>query len=101
VSKLWRTGVLWLSQRMIERAVRLAQLVEASADDNAWLCRGQAPADVARHRLQLGASVVITSSADGADASPRTDTERNGVRAAVEVRGLVGKVEDLRKKLVV
>jgi fructokinase len=56
-------------QRMIERAVRLAQLVKASADDITWLYPGQAPADVARHWLRLGAAiVVITSSADGADA---------------------------------
>lgn len=56
-------------QRMIERAVRLAQLVKASADDIAWLYPGQAPAEVAGHWLRLGASVVvITSSADGADA---------------------------------
>jgi fructokinase len=56
-------------QRMIDRAVRLAHLVKASADDVAWLYPDRAPADVARHWLGLGASVVvITRSADGADA---------------------------------
>ena len=56
-------------QRMIERASRLAHLVKASADDIAWLYPGQSPAEVARHWLRLGATVVvITRSADGADA---------------------------------
>ena len=56
-------------QRMIERAIRLAHLVKASADDIAWLYPGQSPAEVARQWLRLGATVVvITRSADGADA---------------------------------
>ena len=56
-------------QRMIERAIRLAHLVKASEDDIAWLYPGQSPAEVARHWLRLGATtVVITRSADGADA---------------------------------
>src|SRR6516164_3080588 len=57
------------SRRMIERAVRLAHLVKASSDDVAWLYPGQRPDEVARHWLRLGATVVvITGSADGADA---------------------------------
>jgi fructokinase len=54
---------------MIERAVRLAHLVKASSDDIAWLYPDQRPDEVARHWLRLGAAVVvITGSADGADA---------------------------------
>ena len=57
------------SRRMIERAVRLAHLVKASSDDVAWLYPGQRPDEVARHWLRMGARVVvITGSADGADA---------------------------------
>jgi fructokinase len=56
-------------RRMIERAVPLAHLVKASADDIAWLYPGQRPDEVAQHWLRLGATVVvITASADGADA---------------------------------
>jgi fructokinase len=56
-------------QRMIERAVRLAHLVKASTDDIAWLYPHQRPGEVARYWLGLGATVVvITGSADGADA---------------------------------
>jgi fructokinase len=56
-------------QRMIERAVRLAHLAKASVDDIAWLYPDWAAADVARHWLRLGATVVvITRSGDGADA---------------------------------
>jgi len=62
-----RTG-----QRVTERAVRLAHLAKASTDDVAWLYPDQAPTDVARHWLELGATVVvITGSADGADAFTR------------------------------
>jgi len=56
-------------RRMIERAVRLAHLVKASSDDIAWLYPDQRPGEVAGHWLRLGATVVvITASADGADA---------------------------------
>jgi fructokinase len=56
-------------ERMIERAVRLAHLVKASTDDIAWLYPDRRPDEVARHWLRLGPSVVvITASADGADA---------------------------------
>lgn len=56
-------------QHMVERAVRLAHLAKASADDIAWLYPGQAADEVARHWLTLGAAVVvITRSASGADA---------------------------------
>jgi fructokinase len=56
-------------QRMMERAVPLAHLIKASTDDIAWLYPGQRPDEVARHWLRLGATVVvITGSADGADA---------------------------------
>ena len=56
-------------QQMIERAIRLAHLVKASTDDIAWLYPGHSPAEVARQWLRLGATVVvITGSADGADA---------------------------------
>jgi fructokinase len=56
-------------QRMVERAVRLAHLAKASTDDVAWLYPGRTADEVARRWLGLGASVVvITSSADGADA---------------------------------
>jgi fructokinase len=55
-------------QRVVERAIRLAHVAKASTDDVAWLYH-QAPDEVARHWLQLGATaVVITSSTDGADA---------------------------------
>jgi fructokinase len=54
-------------QRAVERALRLAHLAKASTDDVAWLYPGQAPEEVARGWLELGATVVvITSSADGA-----------------------------------
>ena len=54
-------------QRVVERALRLAHLAKASTDDVAWLYPDQAPDEVARHWLELGATVVvITSSADGA-----------------------------------
>jgi fructokinase len=60
-------------QRLIERGVPLAHLVKASTDDIAWLYPGQGPGEVARHWLRLGAAVVvITSSADGADAVTAT-----------------------------
>jgi fructokinase len=56
-------------QRMVERAVRLAHLAKASTDDIAWLYPDQTTEEVARRWLELGATtVVITSSADGADA---------------------------------
>jgi len=56
-------------QRLVERAVRLAHLTKASTDDIAWLYPGQTAAEVARRWLALGVTVVvITSSADGADA---------------------------------
>jgi fructokinase len=56
-------------QRVVERAIGLAHVAKASTDDVAWLYPGQAPGEVARHWLRLGATVaVITSSADGAGA---------------------------------
>jgi fructokinase len=56
-------------QRAVERAVRLAHLVKASADDIAWLYPDQTVHEVARRWLGLGATVVvITRSASGADA---------------------------------
>jgi fructokinase len=56
-------------QRVVERAVGLAHLVKASTDDVAWLYPDWTPDRVARHWLRLGATaVVITSSADGAEA---------------------------------
>jgi fructokinase len=56
-------------QRVVERAIRLAHLAKASTDDVEWLYPGWTPGQVARHWLQLGATtVVITSSADGAEA---------------------------------
>jgi fructokinase len=54
-------------QRVVERAIRLAHLAKASTDDVAWLYPDRTPDEVARHWLELGATVVvITSSADGA-----------------------------------
>ena len=54
-------------RRVVERAIGLAHLAKASTDDIAWLYPDLTPAEVARHWLQLGATVVvITSSADGA-----------------------------------
>jgi fructokinase len=54
-------------QRVVERAIQLAHLAKASTDDVAWLYPDQTPDEVARHWLELGATVVIiTSSADGA-----------------------------------
>lgn len=56
-------------RRMAERGVRLAHLVKASAEDVGWLYPRWSAADVARHWLGLGpAVVVITGSANGADA---------------------------------
>jgi fructokinase len=60
-------------QRVVESAIRLAHLAKASTDDVAWLYPGQTAEEVARRWLGLGTSVVvITSSADGADAYTRT-----------------------------
>jgi fructokinase len=57
------------ARRVVERAVRLAHLAKASADDIAWLYPGRTARQVAQHWLGLGAIVVaITGSADGADA---------------------------------
>jgi fructokinase len=54
-------------QRVVEHAIRLAHLVKASSDDVAWLYPDRTPDEVARHWLELGATVVvITASADGA-----------------------------------
>jgi fructokinase len=56
-------------QRKVERAVRLAHLAKASADDIAWLYPDRTADEVARHWLRLGATVVIiTGSASGAEA---------------------------------
>ena len=53
----------------IERAVRLAHLAKASADDLAWLYPGLLLDEVAKRWLGLGATVVvITRSDSGADA---------------------------------
>ena len=53
----------------IERAVSVAHLAKASADDIAWLYPDLAVSEVAGHWLRLGATlVVITRSASGADA---------------------------------
>ncbi len=53
----------------IERAVSLAHLAKASADDIDWLYPGLTAGEVAAHWLRLGAAlVVITRSASGADA---------------------------------
>jgi fructokinase len=61
-------------QRVVERALGLAHLAKASTDDVAWLYPDQALDEVARHWLELGASVVvITSSADGAYAYTAQD----------------------------
>jgi fructokinase len=69
---------------VVERAVRLAHLTKASSDDIAWLYPGQSAADVARHWLELGTTVVvITGSADGADAF--TSRGRSVHRPALEV----------------
>jgi fructokinase len=55
-------------QRVVERAIAVAHLAKASADDLAWLYPDQALEDVARRWLGLGATiVVITGSASGAD----------------------------------
>ena len=55
-------------QRVVERAITVAHLVKASADDVAWLYPDQPLDDVARRWLDLGAIiVVITRSASGAD----------------------------------
>ena len=59
-------------QRLVERAIRLAHLAKASTDDVAWLYPGQTADEVARRWTGLGPSVVvITGSADGADAFTR------------------------------
>ena len=56
-------------QRVVERALGLAHLAKASTDDVAWLYPDRTPEEVARHWLELGATVVaITSSTDGAHA---------------------------------
>ena len=56
-------------RRVVERAIPLAHLVKASTDDLEWLYPGQAPDQVVRHWLRLGATTaVITGSADGAQA---------------------------------
>ena len=54
-------------QQVVEHGIGLAHLAKASTDDVAWLYPDQAPDQVARHWLRLGATVVvITSSTDGA-----------------------------------
>jgi len=54
---------------VVERAITLAHLAKASTDDVEWLYPDQTPDQVARHWLRLGPSTVImTSSADGAEA---------------------------------
>ncbi len=56
-------------RRAVERAVRLAHLVKASADDVAWLYPDQGPGGAAQRWLGLGATaVVITRGDEGADA---------------------------------
>ncbi len=56
-------------RRVVERAVRLAHLAKASADDIAWLYPDRTLDEVAQRWLGLGATiVVITRSAGGADA---------------------------------
>lgn len=56
-------------QLMVERGVRLAHLAKASEEDVAWLYPDRTVAEVARHWLRLGATVVvITDGANGVDA---------------------------------
>lgn len=56
-------------QLMVERGIRLAHLAKASEEDIAWLYPDRTVAEVARHWLRLGATVVvITDGANGVDA---------------------------------
>ena len=78
-------------QRVVERAIRLAHLVRASTDDVAWLYPDRTRDEVARHWLQLGATVVvITSSADGADAYTAQGWSARRPALDVEVVDTVG-----------
>ncbi len=73
-------------RRVVERAIALAHLAKASTDDVEWLYPDQTPDQVARHWLRLGAStVVITSSADGAEAftAPGWSVRRPALDVAV------------------
>ncbi len=57
-------------RRRVERLVRLADVVKASADDVAWLYPDAAPTDIAESWRALGpAFVVITDGAEGSFAS--------------------------------
>ncbi len=56
-------------QRMVERGVRLAHLVKASAEDISWLYPRRTTDEIARHWLRLGAvAVVVTDGGNGASA---------------------------------
>ena len=61
------------ARQRVEAAVECAHLAKASAEDIAWLYPGATAEEVARRWLGLGAAlVVITASAQGADAfTPR------------------------------
>jgi fructokinase len=55
------------ARRQVEQCVSLAHIVKASLDDLAWLYGPDSADGIARHWLNLGASlVVITAGADGA-----------------------------------
>jgi fructokinase len=59
----------------IERCVRLAHVVKASADDLAWLYPHTAPDEAAAGWLRLGAVlVVVTAGRDGSTAHARERT---------------------------
>jgi len=78
-------------RRVVERAIGLAHLAKASTDDIAWLYPDLTPAEVARHWLQLGATVVIiTSSVDGADAYTARGWSVHRPALDVEVADTVG-----------
>ncbi|MHB1592950.1 MAG: carbohydrate kinase family protein [Streptosporangiaceae bacterium] len=76
---------------VVERAVRIAHLVKASAEDIAWLYPGRSTAEVARQWLALGTSlVVITDGERGAGAFTGTGPVINRPAAAVTVADTVG-----------
>jgi fructokinase len=58
-----------LARRQVERSVRVAHLVKASAEDLHWLYKADSVDVVARRWLDLGATVVVvTAGRDGATA---------------------------------
>ncbi len=78
-------------QLMVERGVRLAHLAKASEEDVAWLYPDRTVAEVARHWLRLGATiVVITDGANGLDVFTESEPAMHRPARQVPVVDTVG-----------